>query len=174
MYAKRKQHLMRKLLAVLIVLAIITTTAGCLEPKEASAAMVDEGILSRLGWVQEGGVQKQTLEINVSNIPVKANTAMVVYKDKALQDRIEQETNGLVSGASSYMTTLRVVLPMGISPPGSLVFNLGEQKFMEKAREFVPDLQQTECHICFPRIFWSAYYYISCHALPTNYLLYNA
>ncbi|UZE92516.1 MAG: hypothetical protein IB616_01525 [Methanosarcinales archaeon] len=133
---------MRKIIAVLIVLTILTATTGCLEPKEAAPARVSEAALAQVGWVQEGDVQKQTLETNVSEVTIKANIATVVYKDRALEDKIAHDTGGLISGVSSYLMTIRLVLPLGISPPADLVFNLGEEQFLQKARETVPDMQQ--------------------------------
>ncbi|MDI6888967.1 MAG: DUF6517 family protein [Methanocellales archaeon] len=135
---------MRKIIAALIVLTILIATTGCLEPKEAPPATINEATLAQLGWAQEGDVQKQTLEMSVSGLTIKVNTSMVVYKDKALEGRIARDTGGLVSGVSSHLMTLRLVLPLGISPPADLVFGLGEEQFLQKARELVPDLQQTD------------------------------
>jgi len=137
-----EHNAMRKIIAVLIILTILTATAGCLEPGEAAPARVSEAALAQVGWAQEGDVQKQTLETSVSGVTINVNTSMVVYKDKALEDRIARNTGGFVSGVSSYLTTLRIVLPLGISPPADLVFKLGEEQFLQKAREIVPDIQQ--------------------------------
>lgn len=134
---------MRKTIAVLIILVILTATAGCLEPKEAPPAKVSEATLTQLGWVQEGEIQRQTLEMNMSGVVVKVNTSMVVYRDKALEDIMASDTGVPISSASSYLTTLRIVLPLGISPPADLLFSLGEEQLLQEARELIPDLQQT-------------------------------
>lgn len=133
---------MGKSLVVLVVLAIITTAAGCIEPKEASAARVDDGALAHAGWVQEGDVQKQTMEVNATVLMLEINAAMLAYKDKELQDRIERHTAGL-SDATSYMMTLRVVLPLDIVPPSDMVLDVIEGQFLESMRENAPDVQQT-------------------------------
>ncbi|MCD5409963.1 MAG: hypothetical protein LRZ87_04300 [Methanocellales archaeon] len=134
---------MKKLLAALVVLVVITTVAGCIEPKEASAARVDEGVLAGAGWVQEGDVQKQTMEVNVTLFTLEINTAMLAYKDKELQDIIRRHTAGL-SDATSYMMTLRVVFPLNIVPPSDMVLDAMEGQFLESVRENAPDVQQTE------------------------------
>lgn len=134
---------MGKIIAVLIILTILTATAGCLEPKEAAPVTINEATLAQLGWVQEGDVQKQTLEMSVSGLTIKVNTSMIFYKDRALEDSIARDTGGLISGISSYLVALRLVLPLGISPPADLLFNIGEEQLLQEARQLVPDLQQT-------------------------------
>jgi len=132
---------MRKIITVLIVLTIITV--GCLEPKEAAPARINEATLTQLGWAQEGDVQKQTLETSVSGFTIKVNTSMIFFKDRALEDSIARDTGGLISGISSYLVALRLVLPLGISPPADLLFSIGEEQLLQEARQLVPDLQQT-------------------------------
>lgn len=134
---------MKKLLAALVVLAVITTVAGCIEPKEASAAMVDEGVLARTGWVQEGDVQKHTMEVlNVTLFTLEINTAMLTYKDGELQEIIERYTAGLLD-VTSYMMTLRVVFPLGIVPPSDMVFDAAEGQFLKSVKDIAPDVRQT-------------------------------
>ncbi len=134
---------MRKIIAVLAALIILTATAGCLEPKEAAPATINEVTLAQLGWVQEGDVQKQTLEMSVSGLTIKVNTSMIFFKDRALEDSIARDTGELIPGISSYLVALRLVLPLGISPPADLLFNIGEEQLLQEARQLVPDLQQT-------------------------------
>ncbi len=134
---------MKKILSILIILTILTASAGCLEPGEAAPARVSEAALAQLGWAQEGEIQKQTLETSVSGFTINVNTSMVVYKDKALEDIMASDTGVPISSASSYLMTLRIVLPLGISPPADLLFSLGEEQLLQEARELIPDLQQT-------------------------------
>ncbi len=105
---------------------------------------MDEGALVRAEWIQEGDVQKQTMEIlNTTFLTLEINTAMLTYKDKELQDRIERHTAGL-SDATSYMMTVRVVFPLDIVPPSDMVLDAMEGQFLESMRENAPDVQQTE------------------------------
>lgn len=135
---------MKKLLVALVILAIVTTAAGCIEPKEADAARVDEGALARAGWVQVGGVEKQTMEIvNITFLTFGINTTMLTYEDAELRDRMERHTAGLVD-MPSYMMTLRVVFPLDIVPPSDMVLDAVGGQFIESIKEHAPDVHRTE------------------------------
>ncbi len=102
---------MKKQFAILVALIIITTVVGCLEPKEAIAARADPKTLSELGWVQEGDVQKDSLEMDLS-ITLTINLAKLSYKDAELESRINQEMQ--VSDITSTLMTIRLALPIGL------------------------------------------------------------
>ena len=103
---------MKKRLAILIALTIVmTTVAGCLEPREAVVARVDPKTLSELGWVQVGDVKKDTIEMEWA-VTLTINLATLSYKDEELESRVKQEEQ--ISGITSMLMTVRLALPVGL------------------------------------------------------------
>jgi hypothetical protein len=120
---------MRKTLSLILFLVVLA--AGCLETKEAWPAVVTEPILKDVGWVSVGDVQKQSQTQNFGSATVKVNTAIMNYRDDALAMNISDQVRKLTdltpkqaSGATQFtsqLTTLRLVLPAGISLPSELM-----------------------------------------------------
>ena len=103
---------MKKQLAILVALTIImTTVVGCLAPREAVAARVDPKTLSELGWVQVGGVKKDSIEMEWS-VTLTINSATLSYKDEELESRVNQEVQ--ISDITSTLMTIRLALPVGL------------------------------------------------------------
>ncbi|MDD2666833.1 MAG: hypothetical protein PHD13_05355 [Methanocellales archaeon] len=103
---------MKKQLTILIILLVIMTTViGCLEPREVEAARVNPKTLSDLGWVQVGDVTKDSIKLEWS-VTLTINSAAMSYKDGELEGRVKQETQ--ISGITSQLMTVRLALPVGL------------------------------------------------------------
>jgi len=123
---------MKRTFCLIIILSLLA--AGCLETKEAWPATVSDSILDELQWSSLGDVEKQSRSIDVAGNTVTLNMAIMNYKDDALAEDITgqiQEITGRtledgagMSGLTSKLITIRLVLPAGISIPSSIVNNL--------------------------------------------------
>jgi len=103
---------MKKQLTILVAIMIImTTVVGCLEPREAFTARVDSKTLSELGWVQEGEVKKDSIELEWL-VTLTINSVTLSYKDEELESRVQQETQ--ISDLTSKMMAVRLALPVGL------------------------------------------------------------
>lgn len=116
------------IILILLSVVVFASTSGCLETPVVTPASVSDDVLDEYGWVQVEDVMYDSQELTVANTTLTVSTAKSVYMDERLSNEITTQIQETLAdlGAessmevpvfSSQMTSMRIVLPAGVTLP---------------------------------------------------------
>lgn len=116
------------MILILLSMVTFTITSGCLETPDVTPASVSADALNEYEWVQAEDVRYDSQELTVANTTLMVSTAKSAYTDERLSNEITSQMQDAMAGLgiegvmevpvfSSQMTTMRIMLPAGVTLP---------------------------------------------------------
>ncbi|WP_406657600.1 hypothetical protein V7O62_03325 [Methanolobus sp. ZRKC2] len=134
------QSCSKNMVIAFISVILIATSMGCIETPAAAPALLEESALAKYGWSQEGDIEYNIIQHNISDSnSISFNSTVVNYKNNRLAADIQGQANDFresynipfspeIPMIDAWISTNTITLPAGATLPTNLISKMTNSK----------------------------------------------